>query len=129
MRCGEELCGAIDQLARLLLVAAQQAQRKAAVAAKNECELVVLLAEARIGTELRAAQERGEVAGKGNPTGANQHGGNVRGSDISSATLQGILHLSREHLRREREERGGERQLRAVRPEDQMRGRDEALEG
>ena len=35
---------------------------KAALHAQNECQLVVLLAEARIGAELKAAQERGEVA-------------------------------------------------------------------
>jgi hypothetical protein len=35
---------------------------KAAVEAQNQCQLVVLLAEARIGAELKAAQERGEVA-------------------------------------------------------------------
>ena len=39
-----------------------------------------LLAEARIGAELTAAQERGEVAAQG----ANQH---VRGPDIQAATL------------------------------------------
>lgn len=35
---------------------------KAAVEAQNQCQLVVLLAEARIGAELQKAQERGEVA-------------------------------------------------------------------
>lgn len=34
---------------------------KAAMAAQNQCSLVVLLAEARIGRELQAAQERGEL--------------------------------------------------------------------
>lgn len=59
---------------------------KAAVEAQNRCELVVLLAEARIGAELKAAQERGEVAKKeaGRPV-------SVRGPDTSSpATLTEI---------------------------------------
>ena len=49
----------------------------AAVEAKNECELVVLLAEARIGAELKAAQERGEVAKQNQPV--SQY---VQGADI-----------------------------------------------
>ncbi|MBI0432212.1 hypothetical protein, partial [Roseomonas sp. KE0001] len=61
---------------------------KAAVAAKNECELVVLLAEARIGAELRAAQERGEVATQ-NRAGANIPNG-VRSSDTVPSTLPEI---------------------------------------
>jgi hypothetical protein len=36
---------------------------KAAVEAQNQCQLVVLLAEARIGAELKAAQERGRWRG------------------------------------------------------------------
>jgi hypothetical protein len=58
---------------------------KAAVEAKNECELVVLLAEARIGAELKAAQERGEVATQesGRPVSA-------RASGTSPATLPEI---------------------------------------
>lgn len=54
---------------------------KAAVEAQNQCQLVVLLAEARIGAELKAAQERGEVA---------RHGGErtkVRDADLAPATL------------------------------------------
>lgn len=38
---------------------------RAAVEAQNQCQLVVLLAEARIGAELKAAQERGEVGSQG----------------------------------------------------------------
>lgn len=56
---------------------------KAALHAQNECHLVVMLAEARIGHELKAAQERGEVAAKG----ANQH---VRDPDTLPATLPEI---------------------------------------
>lgn len=53
---------------------------KAALHAQNECHLVVMLAEARIGAELKAAQERGEVAKAGdNP--------NVRASDNQKAAL------------------------------------------
>jgi hypothetical protein len=53
-------------------------------------QLVVLLAEARIGAELAAAQERGEVATRGNPTGANQHTGNARASGLSTPTLSDL---------------------------------------
>ena len=60
---------------------------KAAVAAKNECELVVLLAEARIGAELKAAQERGEVATRDDNL---RRGAEVRSSDIGKATLPEI---------------------------------------
>lgn len=56
---------------------------KAAVHAENQCKLVVWLAEERIGRELRAAQDRGEVAERG----ANQH---VRASDTQPATLPEI---------------------------------------
>ncbi|WP_291295850.1 hypothetical protein [Elioraea sp.] len=58
---------------------------KAAVEAQNQCQLVVLLAEARIGAELKAAQERGEVATQqaGRPV-------SVRAADTSPATLPDI---------------------------------------
>ncbi len=51
--------------------------------AQTACAQVTLLAEARIGSELRAAQERGEVTAHG----ANQHNEDVRGSDILPATF------------------------------------------
>lgn len=63
---------------------------KAAVEAQNRCELVVLLAEARIGAELKAAQERGEVAARGNPPAGNQHQRDVRSPDIAPPTLSEI---------------------------------------
>jgi hypothetical protein len=54
---------------------------KAALEAQNATNLVVALAEARIGAELKAAQERGEVAERGDRA-------NVRSADISpKATL------------------------------------------
>lgn len=59
---------------------------KAAVEAKNECELVVLLAEARIGAELAKAQERGEVATRADGTAIRDH---VHGAD-KVATLSDI---------------------------------------
>lgn len=56
---------------------------KAAIAAQNATQTVVLLAEARIGRELTAAQERGEVSKRGdNP--------NVRASDNQIATLSDL---------------------------------------
>lgn len=58
---------------------------KAAVEAQNHCRLVVLLAEARIGAELQAAQARGEVATKDHG-GANIPNG-VRAADTVPATL------------------------------------------
>lgn len=61
---------------------------KAAVEAQNHCQLVVLLAEARIGAELKAAQERGEVAQRGGDRGNQHTGGKVRNSD--NATLSDI---------------------------------------
>jgi phage N-6-adenine-methyltransferase len=63
---------------------------KAAIEAQNATQTVVLLAEARIGAELKAAQERGELAGRGNPYGNNQHGGNARAAGISSSTLDSL---------------------------------------
>lgn len=59
---------------------------KAAVEAQNRCELVVLLAEARIGAELKAAQERGEVE----RAGGDRRSTNVRGSDNGPAKLPEI---------------------------------------
>jgi hypothetical protein len=59
------------------------AKYKAAVDAQNHCKLVVLLAEARIGAELEAAQKRGDVAQKNEPV--TQY---VRSADIPpKATL------------------------------------------
>jgi len=40
---------------------------KAAAEAQNSTALVVLLAEARIGAELKAAQARGEIANRSEP--------------------------------------------------------------
>jgi hypothetical protein len=62
--------------------AAYTRKMKAALEAQNQCQLVVLLAEARIGAELKAAQQRGEVATQeaGRPV-------SVRASDTSPATL------------------------------------------
>ena len=45
-------------------MAAYAPKLKAALAAQNHAQLVVLLAEARIGAELKAAQTRGELAAK-----------------------------------------------------------------
>jgi hypothetical protein len=59
--------------------AAYTRKMRAALEAQNAVHLVVLLAEAKIGAELKAAQERGEVAERG----ANQH---VRTADILPAT-------------------------------------------
>jgi hypothetical protein len=58
---------------------------KAALHAQNECQLVVLLAEARIGAELKAAQERGEVARPGG-----DRMSNARTSDNAPLTLEAI---------------------------------------
>jgi hypothetical protein len=58
---------------------------KAAVEAQNHCQLVVLLAEARIGAELKAAQERGEIERRGGDRKTN-----VRTSDNDPATLSDI---------------------------------------
>jgi phage N-6-adenine-methyltransferase len=58
---------------------------KAALEAQNTTQKVVLLAEARIGAELKAAQERGEVARKNEPV--SQY---VRTSDILPATLSDL---------------------------------------
>jgi hypothetical protein len=44
------------------------AKLKAAVAAQNECALVVLAAERRIAEEIDAARERGELAPQGRPS-------------------------------------------------------------
>lgn len=63
--------------------AAYATKLKAALEAQNQCQLVVLLAEARIGVELKAAQERGEVATQGDRS-------NVRGADILTVTLPEI---------------------------------------
>ncbi len=63
--------------------AAYTRKMKAAIEAQNQCQLVVLLAEARIGAELKAAQERGEVATQGDRS-------NVRAPDISTVTLPEI---------------------------------------
>ena len=52
--------------------------------AQNQCTLVVFLADARVGAELRKAQEAGQIAG---------HGGDrskVRGSDLDPPTLSEI---------------------------------------
>jgi hypothetical protein len=57
---------------------------KAALEAQNATNLVVALAEARIGAELKAAQERGEVA---------RHGGDrskVQGPDLGPPTLSDL---------------------------------------
>jgi hypothetical protein len=58
---------------------------KAAVEAQAQCQLVVLLAEARIGAELTKAQARGEVAKRND--GVNQHMQGVRAEDTLPATL------------------------------------------
>jgi hypothetical protein len=55
---------------------------KAAIAAQNHAQLVVLLAEARIGAELKAAQERGEVAKRGGNRGNQYTGGKVGTADF-----------------------------------------------
>lgn len=55
---------------------------RAAVDAQNHCKLVVLLAEARIGAEIKAAQARGEVA-----TAGGDRQTNVRNLDNAPATL------------------------------------------
>jgi hypothetical protein len=39
---------------------------------------------------LVAARERGEMARRGNPTGANQHGGNLVNAEDSSARLRDV---------------------------------------
>jgi len=57
---------------------------KCAVEAQAMTQLVVLLAEARIGAELQAAQERGEVA----PNGGDRS--SVRSSDTAPATLSDL---------------------------------------
>ena len=54
--------------------------------AQNQCQLVILLAEARIGAELVAAQERGEIA----QAGGDQRSINARASGNGPATLPDI---------------------------------------
>lgn len=44
---------------------------------QNQCQLVVLLAEARIGAELVAAQERGEIAARNEPVSQYVQGPNI----------------------------------------------------
>jgi hypothetical protein len=62
-----------------------------------------MLAEARIGVELKAGQERGEVAARG----ANQH---VRASDTQTATLPDIgIARQRASEMRKLAEAGGKR--------------------
>ena len=58
--------------------AAYTRKMKAAIEAQNQCQLVVLLAEARIGAELKAAQERGEIATRADGPAVRDH---VQGSD------------------------------------------------
>jgi hypothetical protein len=67
--------------------AAYAKKLKAAMEAQNACQLVVLLAEHRIGAELKAAQERGEVATR---TDNLKQGSEVRGADIGKATLSDL---------------------------------------
>lgn len=62
--------------------AAYTRKMKAALEAQNAVQLVVLLAEAKIGAELKAAQERGEVARAGG-----DRQSNVRAADNGSASL------------------------------------------
>jgi len=65
---------------------ARPAPSLAAVTAQNECQLVVLLAEARIGAELKAAQDAGAMAKRNEPV--SQY---VQTSDIpAKATLPEI---------------------------------------
>jgi len=62
---------------------------KAAIEAQNATQTVVLLAEARIGAELKAAQERGELARADG--GVNQHRREgVRASDTLPTTLDAL---------------------------------------
>jgi phage N-6-adenine-methyltransferase len=70
----------IGAIAEALAVYARKI--KAALSAQNTAQMVVLLAEQRIGAELEAAQERGEVAKRGRPKNEN-----VVGADIFPATL------------------------------------------
>jgi hypothetical protein len=64
---------------------------RAAVDAQNHCQLVVLLAEARIGAELKARQERGEVERPGGDRKTN-----VRSADNDPATLPDLgIHRQR----------------------------------
>lgn len=63
---------------------ARPALSLAAREAQNQCTLVVFLADARVGAELRKAQEAGDIAG---------HGGDrskVRASDLDPPTLSEI---------------------------------------
>jgi ParB family chromosome partitioning protein len=61
-------------------LAAYTRKIRAAISAQNHAQLVVLLAEQRIGAELEAAQQRGELAKRGRPK-------NVGAGDIFPATL------------------------------------------
>lgn len=65
--------------------AAYTRKMKAALEAQNAVQLVVLLAEAKIGAELKAAQERGEIA-----RGGDFHGNQVRSREERTATAAEI---------------------------------------
>ncbi len=62
---------------------------RAAAEARNSTDLIVLLAEGRIGAELKAAQERGEVADRGKPI-------NAQGSDINEPATLSDLNIPRQ---------------------------------
>jgi hypothetical protein len=83
---------------------------KAAVEAKNECELVVMLAEARIGAELKAAQERGEVATRGDSL---RVGPEVPERNIGKATLPEIGLTRKQAMEAKRLAAAGEPAIRA----------------
>lgn len=69
---------------------------KAAVAAQNHAQTVVLLAEARIGAELKAAQNRGELAKAGNPPSGNQYQSDVRTSDVAPPPTLAEIGITRQ---------------------------------
>jgi hypothetical protein len=82
---------------------------KAAVEAQNQCQLVVLLAEARIGAELKAAQERGEVARAGDNLRA---GPEVPRENFGKATLPEIGISRKQAMNAKRLATAGEARIR-----------------
>lgn len=75
----------MNVLTQAQIIEAYARKHRAAVEAQGNCKIVVMLAEARIGSELMAAQARGELAHKNEPV--SQY---VQTTDIPPATLTDI---------------------------------------
>jgi hypothetical protein len=78
---------AIKNTAEALRVYAEK--HRAAVEARNQCQEIVLLAEAKIGVALEAARERGELATR-ERHGRGGQGGLIPGGNKTPATLKDI---------------------------------------